>query len=385
MRADENTRAETAEGSFSESAFSERGSAARYAKVLALLPAKAASELPQYLAASCNPDRAVLQLEVLLQRHPAEALTAFVSSALALRASVALFACSQWLGQTLLQNPDLLRLFARPLGLAAEQLAEDFREQFARFRMRSHETPLPVLLARFKRREYVRIFTRELLGLASLPEITGEISALSDVMIEQALSYCESELRSRYQGWPQLRSGQGRVYPARFAVLSLGKLGGNELNYSSDIDLLYLYDDAEDAGAIAIPAREFFTRLAQELTAVLSTRERRWPGVPGRSAAASAGDERGDGGGLRAGPALLPRRGRGLGAAGAAEAALQRRRCDAGAGVCGAGAGADLLPRAQPVGHQDGGALAGANPTRGNAPGRGLAGREERAGRTARD
>ena len=61
------------------------------------------------------------------------------------------------------------------------------------------------------------------------------------------------------------------MYPARFAVLSLGKLGGNELNYSSDIDLLYLYDDAEDAGAIAIPAREFFIRLAQELTAVLST------------------------------------------------------------------------------------------------------------------
>jgi [glutamine synthetase] adenylyltransferase / [glutamine synthetase]-adenylyl-L-tyrosine phosphorylase len=271
MRADEKERAESAGSSFSESAFCELGSAARYAKVMALLPAKAASELPGYLATSCNPDRAVLQLEVLLQRHPAEALTAFVSSSLALRASVELFACSPWLGQTLLQNPDLLRLFARPLGLAAERLAEDFREQFARFRMLYHDTPLPVLLARFKRREYVRIFTRELLGLASLPEITGEISALSDVMIEQALSHCESELRSRYQGWPQLRSGQGRVYGASFAVLSLGKLGGNELNYSSDIDLLYLYDDAEDAGAIAIPAREFFIRLAQELTNVLST------------------------------------------------------------------------------------------------------------------
>ena len=82
--------------------------------------------------------------------------------------------------------------------------------------------------------------------------------------------HCESELRRRYQGWPQLRSSQGRVYPARFSVLSLGKLGGNELNYSSDIDLLYLCDDAEDAGAISISAREFFTRLAQELTAVLS-------------------------------------------------------------------------------------------------------------------
>jgi len=206
-----------------------------------------------------------------LQRHPSEALAAFESSALALHACVALFASSQWLGQTLLLNPDLLQLFARPMGLAPDRSMEDFQEQFARFRLRSHETALPVLLARFKRREYVRIFVRELLSLSSMAEITEEISALADVMIEQALSHCESELRRRYQGWPQLRSQHGRVYPARFAVLSLGKLGGNELNYSSDIDLLYLYDDAEDAGAIAIAASEFFTRLAQELTEVLSS------------------------------------------------------------------------------------------------------------------
>ena len=242
--------------------------------------------------------------------------------------------------------------------------AEDFREQFARFRLRSHETPLTVLLARFKRREYVRIFTRELLGLASLAEITAEISALSDVLIEQALLHCESELRRRYQGWPQLRSGQERVYPARFSVLALGKLGGNELNYSSDIDLLYLCDDAEDAGTLSISAREFFTRLAQELTAVLSNVSAdgqvfrvdlrlRPQGTSGEMVA-----------GCGAGTALLRQRRAGLGAAGAAEAASERRRPDAGARVRGAGAGADLLQAAQPVRHPDGGALAGANPAR---------------------
>jgi glutamate-ammonia-ligase adenylyltransferase len=250
--------------------FAEKDSIARYAKVRQLLPARAASELPQYIAGSGNRDQAVLQLEVLLQQHSAEAIAAFDSSAQALRSCVALFGSSQWLGQTLLQNPDLLQLFARPMGLVHPREAEDFREQFARFRMRSHETPLAVLLARFKRREYVRIFTRELLGLASLAEITSEISALSDVLIEQAVLDCESELRRRYRGWPQLRSSGEREYPARFSVLALGKLGGNELNYSSDVDLLYLCDDAEDAGTLEISAREFFTRLAQELTAVLS-------------------------------------------------------------------------------------------------------------------
>jgi glutamate-ammonia-ligase adenylyltransferase len=251
--------------------FGEAASAARYAKILGALPAGVAALLPQFLAEAGNPDQSVLQMEVLLQQHPAEALAAFEGSSLALRSCVALFGASQWLGQSLIQNPELLQVFSRRMGLASGRLGDDFREQFARFRLRFHELALPVLLARFKRREYVRIFVRELLGLASLAEITEEISALSDVLIEEALTHCESELRRRYQGWPQLRSSLGRVYPARFSVLALGKLGGNELNYSSDIDLLYLCDDAGDAGSIAIPAREFFTRLAQELTAVLGT------------------------------------------------------------------------------------------------------------------
>ncbi len=107
------------------------------------------------------------------------------------------------------------------------------------------------------------------------------------------------------------------MYPARFSVLSLGKLGGNELNYSSDIDLLYLCDDAEDADAISISAREFFTRLAQELTAVLSNVSAdgqvfrvdlrlRPQGSSGEMVA-----------GCGAGSALLPQRGSGLGVAGA--------------------------------------------------------------------
>ncbi len=264
-RIDENVR-----GGAVALSFAEKGSMARYAKIRQALPARAASQLPQFIAESGNPDQAVLQLEVLLQQHPAEASAAFAASELALRSCVALFGASQWLGQTLLQNPDLLQLFARPMGLARPRESDDFREQFARFRLRSHLTPLAVLLARFKRREYVRIFIRELLELAPLAEITAEISALSDVLIEQAVLHCESELRRRYEGWPQLRSSQERVYPARFSVLALGKLGGDELNYSSDVDLLYLYDDAQDAGTLSISAREFFTRLAQELTAVLS-------------------------------------------------------------------------------------------------------------------
>lgn len=251
-------------------AFTEAASPARLAALSVQLPPDAARLLPRFLAESANPDQSLLQLEVLLQRSPAEARAAFAASELALHSCVLLFGCSPWLTQALLQNPDLLAFFSRRAGLSELRRIDEFREQFARYRMRHSQVPISLLLARFKRREYVRIFVRELLGLGSLMDCIAEISSLADVLIEQALAHCESQLRSRFQGWPQVRSADGRIARARFCVISLGKLGGAELNYSSDIDLVYLCDDAGDAGAIAIPAREFFTRLAQDVTAVLS-------------------------------------------------------------------------------------------------------------------
>lgn len=244
--------------------------AARLQRLAERLPEPLAKDLPCLLKAAANPAQALVQLEALWQDHAEAAGAAFASSPLLLRAVVALFGASQWLGQTLLQNPDLLSMLARPGALEKPRLAEDLRERLARFQLRSHVTNMSAALARFKRREYVRIFLRELLGLAPLAEITGEISALSDVLIECALLHCETQLRRQYQGWPQLRNPHGRIVAARFAVLALGKLGGNELNYSSDIDLLYVFSDGEDAHTLPLSTREFFTRLAQELTGTLA-------------------------------------------------------------------------------------------------------------------
>ncbi|HSB76417.1 MAG TPA: hypothetical protein VLC12_12255, partial [Terriglobales bacterium] len=128
---------------------------------------------------------------------------------------------------------------------------------------------MSLVLARFKRREYVRIMLRDVLGIAPLAETTAEISALADVLIEEALSEAEVAMRRRY-GSPQHLDGDGRVVQTPFAVLSLGKLGGRELNYSSDVDLLYIYGDGEELAAAPISNREYFIRLAQSLTQVLS-------------------------------------------------------------------------------------------------------------------
>ncbi len=132
------------------------------------------------------------------------------------------------------------------------------------------------MLARFKKREYVRIMLRDVLGVATLAETTAEISALSDVLIEEALREVHSQLQHRY-GSTQRLDPEGRVTASRFAVLSLGKLGGNELNYSSDIDLLYLYDGGVEPPGAEIPNREYFIRLAQQITELLARHTREGP------------------------------------------------------------------------------------------------------------
>src|SRR5437016_5527393 len=107
-----------------------------------------------------------------------------------------------------------------------------------------------------------------------LAETTSEISALADVLIEEALREADRRLQHRY-GTPQHLDAEGRMVDTPFAVLSLGKLGGNELNYGSDVDLMYIFGDGEEPPNAAISNREYFIRLAQQVTEILSrmTRE----------------------------------------------------------------------------------------------------------------
>ena len=179
------------------------------------------------------------------------------------------FGYSQYLGETLIQNTDLFHQLGRERALDRSRSREELRETFARWKSRSFETDLAVLLARFKRREYVRIMLRDVLGVATLAETTAEISALADVLIEEAVTEIGSSLHARF-GSPQHLDSDGRLADTTAAVLSLGKLGGNELNYSSDIDLFFLYGSGEEARTAPISSREYFIRLAQNVSEVLS-------------------------------------------------------------------------------------------------------------------
>ena len=241
-----------------------------------LVPTGVYGSLVALLPASPAADAVVNQFERLTESSTAELLTLLDKHPSLVHYAVVVFGYSAWLGETLIHNPDLFYAMLRDRSLDRSHSREEFQESFARMRSRSFETDTAALLARFKRREYVRIMLRDVLGIAPLAETTAEISALADVLIEEALREVQTQLQHRF-GSPQALDPQGRMIDARFAVLSLGKLGGNELNYSSDIDLLFLYDGGEEPAGAEISNREYFIRMAQQATEILSRHTREGP------------------------------------------------------------------------------------------------------------
>src|SRR5438874_13076706 len=240
-----------------------------FERVSTRLSASLGSALPALLAESPDPDSSLLLFERLVTEASAEILRLLEAHPFLAHYAIAVFGSSRYLGETLVQNTDLLHTFLREKKLDRSFSHEEFSEALARFRSRSFERDNSLLLARFRRGEYVRIVLRDVLRIAPLAETTAEISALSDVLIEEAFREAESAMQHRF-GLPQRLDADGRALNTPFAVLSLGKLGGNELNYSSDIDLLFLFGDGAEPASASISNREYFVRLAQQTTEILS-------------------------------------------------------------------------------------------------------------------
>ncbi len=111
-----------------------------------------------------NPDATVNQFQRLAEVGSPELMRLLDQHLSLVHYTVVVFGHSPWLGETLIQSPDLLYGFARERSLDRTHSREEFEEGFARMRSRSFETDTAALLARFKRREYVRIMLRDLAG-----------------------------------------------------------------------------------------------------------------------------------------------------------------------------------------------------------------------------
>jgi glutamate-ammonia-ligase adenylyltransferase len=238
------------------------------------LPAALTKPLLSLLAQSPDPDDALNLLERYAQAAPPAVLRDLGRGAATLTYLVAAFSFGDLLAEAFVGEPGLATQLARDRNFTRLRSREALLEDYARFATTQSGLELAELLARFKRRNYVRIGLKDVLGLATLAETTLELSWLADVILTEALLDADQELAKRY-GQPQYHDAQARVVRSGFSIVSLGKLGGGELNYSSDIDLLFLYSRDGETSGTGVPEsvvsnKEYFIRLAQAITGRLT-------------------------------------------------------------------------------------------------------------------
>jgi len=124
---------------------------------------------------------------------------------------------------------------------------------------------LPTALRRVRNALMLRLIETDLAG-ASLEAVCGGISDLAEAAVAAALRAAHAELQPRF-GTPRTSSGEA----AQFLVVGMGKLGGRELNVSSDIDLVFVYDeDGDTDGAVPLSNRDYFARMVRAVVPLLS-------------------------------------------------------------------------------------------------------------------
>lgn len=174
--------------------------------------------------------------------------------------------CSPYLQRLLYSDaallPELLDTLHTPW---SEQGMRDWLSRQAEQKLVSDEAHLKRQLRKLRQRVMLRLITRDLSGLADLQEVMQVTSSLAEVTIQSALQHITPWLEAVH-GVPQDALGQRQ----ELIVVGMGKLGGGELNVSSDIDLIFAFEeDGATDGAKPLSNHEFFTRVAKKLIAAI--------------------------------------------------------------------------------------------------------------------
>jgi glutamate-ammonia-ligase adenylyltransferase len=198
------------------------------------------------LTGCADPDQALINLERFADAvHGAEAIGQLGEYPRALEILIAIFSGSQFLAEILVREPRHLDVLIQRERLARRKQADQFEREAMQAMGAASPDDAPDVLRNYQRGELLRIGTSDLLDLYDLPAVTSQLSNLTDGMVRAALAHA---------------SGRTGISSAGFVVLAMGKLGGGELNYSSDIDLLFLCSERADD----------FLRLGQGLIQTLS-------------------------------------------------------------------------------------------------------------------
>lgn len=232
------------------------------------------------LLATADPQRAMNHLLRYLDGlpEPQTIWEAWQKHPQALKSTLTIFAASAFLSSILWRHPQrLFWLLASGLWSpppTPRALAEELAQML---QGKESEAEVAACLRSFTQYHLLRIGARDLNGLADMEEITADLSTLADCVVQAGLQACQRWLKATY-GRPSYTDDTGTQHPCHFCVIGMGKLGGYELNFSSDIDLMYVYTSyqGQTSGVmregrlqLQISNHEYFIALARRLTNVI--------------------------------------------------------------------------------------------------------------------
>ncbi|KOC90102.1 bifunctional [glutamate--ammonia ligase]-adenylyl-L-tyrosine phosphorylase/[glutamate--ammonia-ligase] adenylyltransferase [Winslowiella iniecta] len=235
--------------------------------------------MPRLLSEVCPRDDAAITLSrltplllgVVTRSTYLELLTEFHG---ALRHLIRLCAASPMLASQLSRHPLLLDELLDPATLYQPTATDAYRDELRQYLLRipeDDEEQQLEALRQFKQAQHLRIAAADIAETLPVMKVSDHLTWLAEAIIESVVQQAWNRMVQRY-GQPSHLSHEGE---RGFAVVGYGKLGGWELGYSSDLDLVFLHDCPNDSvtdGERSIDGRQFYLRLAQRIMHLFSTR-----------------------------------------------------------------------------------------------------------------
>lgn len=235
--------------------------------------------MPRLLSEVCPRDDAAVTLSrltplligVLTRSTYLELLTEYHG---ALRHLIRLCAASPMVASQLARHPLLLDELLDPATLYQPTATDAYRDELRQYLLRiptEDEEQQLEAVRQFKQAQHLRIAAADIAGTLPVMKVSDHLTWLAEAIIESVVRQAWNMMVQRY-GRPSHLSNE---HERGFAVLGYGKLGGWELGYSSDLDLVFLHDcpaDAVTEGERSIDGRQFYLRLAQRIMHLFSTR-----------------------------------------------------------------------------------------------------------------
>jgi len=231
------------------------------------LMAQITPRLLQQIAKGPDPDMALNNLERCVDSLGAKTVfyELLAENANSIELFVDLCSWSQFLSDILIRNPGMLDQLVDSLVVGGHKTMPQMEREL-QILLSGASDPVPILHS-YKNGELLRIGLRDILGSTDIEETMRNLSNLAEAVVRSVCQICEAQLIDQY-GTPQVTYGQRGVARAEFAVIALGKLGGAEINYSSDLDVIFVYSrDGKTTEGTSNKA--FFTSLAKQVLRML--------------------------------------------------------------------------------------------------------------------